>query len=202
MSSLQKQASPVLSPCLNMDSRLTLMYMPVSPHGSQCGGGWVWLRRCAGGQAERAVSGYQSSSLALSLCLQRHEETGASRFRLTLTFLIFFFFLPQIIQSLLELDQNRSKLKLYIRHLTALCHDRDPLILRGLTPPAAYKLDDDQAAWENELQKMTQEQVRPPPGLGRQPRRSQLLCKLMQWKLPWGIQGSESRFLTGVGSSE
>uniref|UniRef100_A0A8C2P0B0 FIP-RBD domain-containing protein n=1 Tax=Capra hircus TaxID=9925 RepID=A0A8C2P0B0_CAPHI len=64
----------------------------------------------------------------------------------------------QIIQSLLELDQNRSKLKLYIRHLTALCHDRDPLILRGLTPPAAYKLDDDQAAWENELQKMTQEQ--------------------------------------------
>ncbi|XP_044796861.1 ELKS/Rab6-interacting/CAST family member 1 isoform X2 [Bubalus kerabau] len=65
----------------------------------------------------------------------------------------------QIIQSLLELDQNRSKLKLYIRHLTALCHDRDPLILRGLTPPAAYKLDDDQAAWENELQKMTQEQL-------------------------------------------
>ncbi|XP_065799162.1 ELKS/Rab6-interacting/CAST family member 1 isoform X3 [Muntiacus reevesi] len=65
----------------------------------------------------------------------------------------------QIIQSLLELDQNRSKLKLYIRHLIALCHDRDPLILRGLTPPAAYKLDDDQAAWENELQKMTQEQL-------------------------------------------
>ncbi|KAM9685049.1 ELKS/Rab6-interacting/CAST family member 1 isoform 4-T4 [Dama dama] len=65
----------------------------------------------------------------------------------------------QIIQSLLELDQNRSKLKLYIRHLTALCHDRDPLILQGLTPPAAYKLDDDQAAWENELQKMTQEQL-------------------------------------------
>ncbi|XP_070350878.1 ELKS/Rab6-interacting/CAST family member 1 isoform X9 [Equus asinus] len=65
----------------------------------------------------------------------------------------------QIIQSLLELDQNRSKLKLYIGHLTALCHDRDPLILRGLTPPASYNLDDDQAAWENELQKMTQEQL-------------------------------------------
>lgn len=65
----------------------------------------------------------------------------------------------QIIQPLLELDQNRSKLKLYIGHLTALCHDRDPLILRGLTPPASYHLDDDQAAWEKELHKMTQEQV-------------------------------------------
>ncbi|XP_006891381.1 PREDICTED: ELKS/Rab6-interacting/CAST family member 1 isoform X3 [Elephantulus edwardii] len=65
----------------------------------------------------------------------------------------------QIIQPLLELDQNRSKLKLYIGHLTALCHERDPLILRGLTPPASYNLDDDQAAWENELQKMTQEQL-------------------------------------------
>ncbi|KAM9229820.1 ELKS/Rab6-interacting/CAST family member 1 isoform 1-T1 [Dugong dugon] len=65
----------------------------------------------------------------------------------------------QIIQPLLELDQNRSKLKLYIGHLTALCHERDPLILRGLTPPASYNLDDDQAAWEKELQKMTQEQL-------------------------------------------
>ncbi|XP_037370496.1 ELKS/Rab6-interacting/CAST family member 1 isoform X2 [Talpa occidentalis] len=65
----------------------------------------------------------------------------------------------QIIQPLLELDQNRSKLKLYIGHLTALCHDRDPRILRGLIPPASYDLDDDQAAWENELQKMTQEQL-------------------------------------------
>lgn len=65
----------------------------------------------------------------------------------------------QIIQPLLELDQNRSKLKLYIGHLTALCHDRDPLILRGLTPPTSYNVDDDQAAWENELQKMTQEQL-------------------------------------------
>uniref|UniRef100_A0A452I7Y7 FIP-RBD domain-containing protein n=1 Tax=Gopherus agassizii TaxID=38772 RepID=A0A452I7Y7_9SAUR len=65
----------------------------------------------------------------------------------------------QIIQPLLELDQNRSKLKLYIGHLTALCHDRDPLILRGLTPPASYQLDDDRAAWEKELQKMTQEQL-------------------------------------------
>ncbi|XP_068950445.1 ELKS/Rab6-interacting/CAST family member 1 isoform X7 [Petaurus breviceps papuanus] len=65
----------------------------------------------------------------------------------------------QIIQPLLELDQNRSKLKLYIGHLTSLCHDRDPLILRGLTPPASYHLDDDRAAWESELQKMTREQL-------------------------------------------
>uniref|UniRef100_A0A5F8GH74 ELKS/RAB6-interacting/CAST family member 1 n=1 Tax=Monodelphis domestica TaxID=13616 RepID=A0A5F8GH74_MONDO len=65
----------------------------------------------------------------------------------------------QIIQPLLELDQNRSKLKLYIGHLTSLCHDRDPLILRGLSPPASYHLDDDRAAWESELQKMTQEQL-------------------------------------------
>ncbi|KAM3833029.1 ELKS/Rab6-interacting/CAST family member 1 isoform 2-T2 [Vipera latastei] len=65
----------------------------------------------------------------------------------------------QVIQPLLDLDQNRSKLKLYIGHLTALCHDRDPLILRGLTPPASYHLDDDRAAWEKELQKMTLEQL-------------------------------------------
>ncbi|NXH26440.1 RB6I2 protein, partial [Myiagra hebetior] len=65
----------------------------------------------------------------------------------------------QIIQPLLELEQNRSKLKLYIGHLTALCHERDPLILRGLTPPASYHLHEDQAAWERELHKMTQEQL-------------------------------------------
>nr|XP_027319327.2 ELKS/Rab6-interacting/CAST family member 1 isoform X4 [Anas platyrhynchos] len=67
----------------------------------------------------------------------------------------------QTIQPLLELNQNRSKLKLYIGHLTALCHDRDPLILRGLTPPASYHLDDDRTAWEKELQNMSQEQVKP-----------------------------------------
>ncbi|XP_078232447.1 ELKS/Rab6-interacting/CAST family member 1 isoform X13 [Pogona vitticeps] len=65
----------------------------------------------------------------------------------------------QIIQHLLDLDQNCSKLKLYIGHLTALCQDRDPLILRGLTPPASYNLDDNHAAWEKELQKMTLEQL-------------------------------------------
>lgn len=52
----------------------------------------------------------------------------------------------QIIQPLLELDQNRSKLKLYFGHLTALCHDRDPLILRGLALPASYNADGEQAA--------------------------------------------------------
>ncbi|KAJ7329175.1 hypothetical protein JRQ81_015349 [Phrynocephalus forsythii] len=65
----------------------------------------------------------------------------------------------QIIQPLLDLDQNRSKLKLYIGHLTALCQDRDPLILRGFTPPASYNLDDNHAAWEKELQKMTLQQL-------------------------------------------
>ncbi|NXR56746.1 RB6I2 protein, partial [Hippolais icterina] len=65
----------------------------------------------------------------------------------------------QIIQPLLDLEQNRSKLKLYIGHLTALCHERDPLILRGLTPPPSYHLQDDQAAWERELHTMTPEQL-------------------------------------------
>ncbi|XP_069084208.1 ELKS/Rab6-interacting/CAST family member 1 isoform X4 [Pleurodeles waltl] len=65
----------------------------------------------------------------------------------------------QITQPLLELDQNRSKLKLYIGHLTALCQDRDPQILHGLSPPASYYLDDDRAAWEEELQKMTKGQL-------------------------------------------
>lgn len=88
--------------------------------------------------------------------LRLHHCSCLSHLRL---FLIIFVLLFQIIQPLLELDQNRSKLKLYIGHLTALCHDRDPLILRGLTPPASYHLDDDRAAWEKELQKMTQEQV-------------------------------------------
>ncbi|XP_007896700.2 ELKS/Rab6-interacting/CAST family member 1 isoform X2 [Callorhinchus milii] len=65
----------------------------------------------------------------------------------------------QNVQSLLELNQNRSKLKLYIGHLTSLCQDRDSQILQGLTPPPAYDLDDDRAAWEEELQKMSSEQL-------------------------------------------
>ncbi|XP_018110321.1 ELKS/Rab6-interacting/CAST family member 1 isoform X2 [Xenopus laevis] len=65
----------------------------------------------------------------------------------------------QMIQPLIELDQNRSKLKLYIGHLTALCQDRDPQILQELHPPAAYYLEDNQAAWEQRLQKMTTEEL-------------------------------------------
>ncbi|XP_069484716.1 ELKS/Rab6-interacting/CAST family member 1 isoform X2 [Ambystoma mexicanum] len=65
----------------------------------------------------------------------------------------------QIIQPLLEVDQNRSKLKLYIGHLTALCQDRDPQILHGHSPPASYHLDDDRTTWEEELQKMTKDQL-------------------------------------------
>ncbi|XP_078424392.1 ELKS/Rab6-interacting/CAST family member 1 isoform X1 [Cetorhinus maximus] len=65
----------------------------------------------------------------------------------------------QIIQSLLELNQNRSKLKLYIGHLTALCQDRDSQILQGLTPPPAYGIDNNRATWEEDLQKMSSEQL-------------------------------------------
>ncbi|XP_041111380.1 ELKS/Rab6-interacting/CAST family member 1 isoform X5 [Polyodon spathula] len=64
----------------------------------------------------------------------------------------------QIIPPLLDLNQNRSKLKLYIGHLTALCQDRDPQILQGIAPPTSYH-HDDRAAWEEELQKMTLEQL-------------------------------------------
>ncbi|XP_069821214.1 ELKS/Rab6-interacting/CAST family member 1 isoform X2 [Dendropsophus ebraccatus] len=65
----------------------------------------------------------------------------------------------QMIQPLLDLDQNRSKLKLYIGHLTALCQDRDPQILQALRPPDSYYLDDNRAAWEQRLQKMTAEEL-------------------------------------------
>uniref|UniRef100_UPI00398E6EC6 ELKS/Rab6-interacting/CAST family member 1-like isoform X2 n=1 Tax=Pristiophorus japonicus TaxID=55135 RepID=UPI00398E6EC6 len=65
----------------------------------------------------------------------------------------------QIVQSLLELNQNRSKLKLYIGHLTTLCQDRDSQILQGLTPPPAYGIDNNRATWEEELQKMSSAQL-------------------------------------------
>ncbi|XP_040201229.1 ELKS/Rab6-interacting/CAST family member 1 isoform X7 [Rana temporaria] len=65
----------------------------------------------------------------------------------------------QMIQPLLDLDQNRSKLKLYIGHLTALCHDRDPQILNALHPPESYHLDDNRATWEQKLQTLTAEQL-------------------------------------------
>uniref|UniRef100_A0A8C1LWM3 ELKS/RAB6-interacting/CAST family member 1 n=1 Tax=Cyprinus carpio TaxID=7962 RepID=A0A8C1LWM3_CYPCA len=60
----------------------------------------------------------------------------------------------QIIPPLIDLNQNRSKLKLYIGHLTALCHERDPHILQDLAPPSAYHRSQ-QDAWEEELQKMS-----------------------------------------------
>ncbi|XP_073506438.1 ELKS/Rab6-interacting/CAST family member 1 isoform X5 [Phyllobates terribilis] len=65
----------------------------------------------------------------------------------------------QMIQPLLDLNQNRSKLKLYIGHLTALCQDRDPQILQALRPPDSYYLDDNRAVWEQRLQKMTTEEL-------------------------------------------
>ncbi|CAG5958160.1 unnamed protein product [Menidia menidia] len=64
----------------------------------------------------------------------------------------------QMIAPLLALSQNRSKLKLYIAHLTDLCHDRDPSILGQLTPPSHYHHGDPED-WEEELQKMSVEQL-------------------------------------------
>ncbi|XP_030281681.1 ELKS/Rab6-interacting/CAST family member 1 isoform X3 [Sparus aurata] len=64
----------------------------------------------------------------------------------------------QMIPPLLALSQNRSKLKLYIAHLTDLCHDRDPSILSQLTPPSHYHHSDPED-WEKDLQKMTVEQL-------------------------------------------
>lgn len=72
----------------------------------------------------------------------------------------------QMIPPLLALSQNRSKLKLYIAHLTDLCHDRDPSILSQLTPPTHYHQSDPDH-WEEELQKMSVEQVE---ALSAQPR--------------------------------
>ncbi|XP_071357879.1 ELKS/Rab6-interacting/CAST family member 1-like isoform X1 [Trachinotus anak] len=64
----------------------------------------------------------------------------------------------QMIPPLLALSQNRSKLKLYIAHLTDLCHDRDPSILSQLTPPSHYHHSDPED-WEEGLQKMSVEQL-------------------------------------------
>ncbi|XP_068595204.1 ELKS/Rab6-interacting/CAST family member 1-like [Brachionichthys hirsutus] len=64
----------------------------------------------------------------------------------------------QMIPPLLALSQNRSKLKLYIAHLTDLCHDRDPSILSQLTPPPHYRHSDPED-WEEELQKKSVEQL-------------------------------------------
>uniref|UniRef100_A0A8C5HLE0 ELKS/Rab6-interacting/CAST family member 1-like n=1 Tax=Gouania willdenowi TaxID=441366 RepID=A0A8C5HLE0_GOUWI len=64
----------------------------------------------------------------------------------------------QIIPPLLDLHQNRSKLKLYISHLTSLCRERDPVILQDLAPPPAYHRSDS-ASWHTQLHSMTQEQL-------------------------------------------
>ncbi|XP_037306853.2 ELKS/Rab6-interacting/CAST family member 1-like isoform X2 [Pungitius pungitius] len=64
----------------------------------------------------------------------------------------------QMIPPLLALSQNRSKLKLYIAHLTDLCHDRDPAILSQLTPPSHYHHSDPED-WEEELQKKDVQQL-------------------------------------------
>ncbi|XP_069556091.1 ELKS/Rab6-interacting/CAST family member 1-like isoform X3 [Brachyistius frenatus] len=64
----------------------------------------------------------------------------------------------QILSPLLDLNQNRSKLKLYISHLTSLCQERDPIILKDFAPPPAYHRTDS-ASWHTQLHSMTQEQL-------------------------------------------
>ncbi|XP_031671381.1 ELKS/Rab6-interacting/CAST family member 1-like isoform X2 [Oncorhynchus kisutch] len=64
----------------------------------------------------------------------------------------------QIISPLLDLNQNRSKLKMYIGHLRDLCQERDPQILQDLTPPSSYH-SSQHTAWETQLHNMTPEQV-------------------------------------------
>ncbi|XP_035460776.1 ELKS/Rab6-interacting/CAST family member 1-like isoform X4 [Scophthalmus maximus] len=64
----------------------------------------------------------------------------------------------QILSPLLDLNQNRSKLKLYISHLTSLCQERDPIILQDFAPPPAYHRSDS-ATWHTQLHGMTQEQL-------------------------------------------
>uniref|UniRef100_A0A7N8WK34 ELKS/Rab6-interacting/CAST family member 1-like n=1 Tax=Mastacembelus armatus TaxID=205130 RepID=A0A7N8WK34_9TELE len=64
----------------------------------------------------------------------------------------------QILSSLLDFNQNRSKLKLYISHLTSLCQERDPMILQDFAPPPAYHRSDS-TSWQTQLHSMTQEQL-------------------------------------------
>ncbi|XP_063356477.1 ELKS/Rab6-interacting/CAST family member 1-like isoform X2 [Pelmatolapia mariae] len=64
----------------------------------------------------------------------------------------------QSLSPLLDLNQNRSKLKLYISHLTSLCQERDPIILQDFAPPPAYHRSDS-ASWHTQLHSMTQEQL-------------------------------------------
>uniref|UniRef100_A0AAV2IYD8 FIP-RBD domain-containing protein n=1 Tax=Knipowitschia caucasica TaxID=637954 RepID=A0AAV2IYD8_KNICA len=64
----------------------------------------------------------------------------------------------QMLSTLLDLNQNRSKLKLYIGHLTSLCQERDPIILQDSAPPPSYQRSDS-ASWHSQLHDMTQEQL-------------------------------------------
>nr|XP_015814134.2 ELKS/Rab6-interacting/CAST family member 1 isoform X7 [Nothobranchius furzeri] len=64
----------------------------------------------------------------------------------------------QILSPLLDLSQNRNKLKLYISHLTSLCQERDPIILQDFAPPPAYHRSDS-TSWQTQLHSMTQEQL-------------------------------------------
>ncbi|XP_038155777.1 ELKS/Rab6-interacting/CAST family member 1-like isoform X7 [Cyprinodon tularosa] len=64
----------------------------------------------------------------------------------------------QILSPLLDLHQNRNKLKLYISHLTSLCQERDPIILQDFAPPPAYHRSDS-ASWHTQLHSMTEEQL-------------------------------------------
>ncbi|XP_061532534.1 ELKS/Rab6-interacting/CAST family member 1-like isoform X4 [Phycodurus eques] len=85
----------------------------------------------------------------------------------------------QMTTPVVALCQNRSKLKLYIAHLTDLCHDRDPSILGRLAPPAHYHRSDPDD-WEEELLKMTAEQVEEehpiPAGIRSRHRGKDLRC--------------------------
>ncbi|XP_072309358.1 ELKS/Rab6-interacting/CAST family member 1-like isoform X5 [Eucyclogobius newberryi] len=64
----------------------------------------------------------------------------------------------QILSTLLDLNQNRSKLKLYISHLTSLCQERDPIILQDFGPPPSYHRSDS-ASWHSQVHSMTHEQL-------------------------------------------
>ncbi|KAM4712273.1 ELKS/Rab6-interacting/CAST family member 1-like isoform 3-T4 [Anableps anableps] len=64
----------------------------------------------------------------------------------------------QILSPILDLNQNRNKLKLYISHLTSLCQERDPIILQDFAPPPSYHRSDS-ASWHTQLQSMTEEQL-------------------------------------------
>ncbi|XP_005807478.1 ELKS/Rab6-interacting/CAST family member 1-like isoform X7 [Xiphophorus maculatus] len=64
----------------------------------------------------------------------------------------------QILSPLLDLNQNRNKLKLYISHLTSLCQERDPIILQDFAPPPSYHRSDS-ASWHTQLHGMSEEQL-------------------------------------------